>query len=251
MKKILTILGVLIALNSYSQISTRCVVCPAPLNGVPDGYVLTDSSGHAVWKNVAGFDTTAIGVDSLNNLYWGLNGNAGTNPSTDFIGTTDDIDFLIKRNGVEQIDFTSGAIKMGFGIGSNIQVYSSLDLGSSLTGGFLNFYDSNQSGFTTQISAPSITSNRSIGIPDTSFQMVAGVAGNTAINGFINFSNPAAGNILTSDASGNAQWSQITSSTSFDLSALPQYANNAAALSGGLTAGQIYIDNSWHITVVH
>lgn len=59
------------------------------------------------------------------------------------------------------------------------------------------------------------------------------------------------GKVLTSDANGNATWSSLTVNTSTDYSGLPQYANNAAALTGGLTAGQIYIDNSYHITVVH
>lgn len=60
-----------------------------------------------------------------------------------------------------------------------------------------------------------------------------------------------AGKILTSDADGIASWTKITATNQFDFSALPQYANNAAALLGGLTAGQIYVDNSYHITVVH
>lgn len=52
MKRILLICLLFIAANSFGQgsITSKCAVCPPTLNGVPDGYVLTDSSGRAKWK---------------------------------------------------------------------------------------------------------------------------------------------------------------------------------------------------------
>lgn len=38
---------------------------------------------------------------------WGMHGNSGTNPTTDFIGTTDEKDFVIKTNNVQRIRVSS------------------------------------------------------------------------------------------------------------------------------------------------
>ncbi len=40
---------------------------------------------------------------ALTGTFWSLTGNAGTNPATNFIGTTDNIPFLIKANGQEAV----------------------------------------------------------------------------------------------------------------------------------------------------
>ena len=53
------------------------------------GYVLTtDASGNATWQSVA-------------NSGWSLSGNSGTNPLTQFIGTSDNQDVVFKRNNIE------------------------------------------------------------------------------------------------------------------------------------------------------
>ena len=58
-------------------------------SGATSGYVLTsDASGNASWQVVASSG-------------WGLTGNAGTNPATQFIGTTDNQDLVFKRNNIE------------------------------------------------------------------------------------------------------------------------------------------------------
>ena len=59
-----------------------------------------------VLKN-AGFDTTAIGVDSLSNLFWNINGNAGTDPAYNFIGTTDAKNLIIKTRSIERLNIDS------------------------------------------------------------------------------------------------------------------------------------------------
>ncbi len=55
-----------------------------------DGSLLTISGGLPVWQNP-------------NGLFWGLTGNSGTNPVTNFIGTTDAQPLLISTNSVERI----------------------------------------------------------------------------------------------------------------------------------------------------
>ena len=44
---------------------------------------------------------------------WELTGNTGTNPATDFIGTTDDVDLKFRRNNLEVGDLTSYNISFG------------------------------------------------------------------------------------------------------------------------------------------
>ena len=86
MKKLLFLL--LLGATAQAQITTRCAVCPPTLNGVPNGYALRDSSGFARWQFVANDTMTE----------WGLSGNAGTNPATNFIGTTDTQALVLKAN---------------------------------------------------------------------------------------------------------------------------------------------------------
>ncbi len=58
-------------------------------SGATSGYVLTsDASGNATWQLAAGGG-------------WGLTGNTGTNPLTNFIGTIDNQDLVFKRNNIE------------------------------------------------------------------------------------------------------------------------------------------------------
>lgn len=93
--------------QAEAQVNSRCPVCPPSLRGVPDGYALRDSSGYARWQSVAGFDTAAIGVDSLSNLFWGLNGNSG-NSASNFIGTTGSVDFVVKTDAAERLRLNAG-----------------------------------------------------------------------------------------------------------------------------------------------
>jgi hypothetical protein len=49
--------------------------------------------------------------------YWNLTGNSGTNPAVNFIGTTDNVDFVIKTNNSERMRITSAG-KVGIGTAS-------------------------------------------------------------------------------------------------------------------------------------
>ncbi len=77
--------------TANAQVGGRCLVCPPSLQGVPDGYVLTDSSGYARWQAAGGGSDSAA---------WALTGNSGTTAGTNFIGTTDNVDLIFKVAGV-------------------------------------------------------------------------------------------------------------------------------------------------------
>ncbi|MDP2387344.1 MAG: tail fiber domain-containing protein [Bacteroidota bacterium] len=64
--------------------------------GATNGYILTsDASGNATWQ-----------TPSANS--WSLTGNSGTTAGTNFIGTTDPIDVVLKRNNDEAMRLTAG-----------------------------------------------------------------------------------------------------------------------------------------------
>jgi hypothetical protein len=69
MKKLFIGVFLLISLASFGQINLRCPVCPPSLHGVPDGYVLTDSSGNARWQSVPTGDSSNLWETSGGNLY--------------------------------------------------------------------------------------------------------------------------------------------------------------------------------------
>jgi hypothetical protein len=70
----------------------------------------------ATGANGAAGATGATGpTGTFTNNAWLLAGNAGTVPGTDFIGTTDAADWVIKTNNIERMRLTSGGL---FGIGT-------------------------------------------------------------------------------------------------------------------------------------
>ena len=58
-------------------------------------------------------DTANFALNSINS--WNLNGNIGTNSSSNFIGTNDNTDFVLKTNNTEQMRITSAG-RIGIGI---------------------------------------------------------------------------------------------------------------------------------------
>ena len=65
------------------------------------GLRLTNLVNAAVLSTNASGDLVAASSDPANGLYWGLSGNSGTTPGTNFIGTTDNNDVVFKRNNVQ------------------------------------------------------------------------------------------------------------------------------------------------------
>mgnify|MGYP001258080327 CR=1 FL=1 len=62
-----------------------------------------------------GAATSTASIPSPTNYAWGLSGNAGTNPSTNFLGTTDNNGLIFKTNNFERMRISSGG---GISIGT-------------------------------------------------------------------------------------------------------------------------------------
>ena len=73
---------------------------------------------------------------SITANYWSLTGNSGTNPASNFIGTTDAKDFVVKTNNAERIHIlgvTSGSSQVGW-IGMGVALpKSALDVAGNYT----------------------------------------------------------------------------------------------------------------------
>jgi trimeric autotransporter adhesin len=82
--------------------------------GTANQIMQTDGTGNVTWQN----PNTA-----LNNFAWTTTGNSGLNATTNFIGTTDDVDIVFKRNNA----------KAGL-LGSYIAGYGTLSLNNNTTG---------------------------------------------------------------------------------------------------------------------
>lgn len=117
---------------------------------------------------------------AIPNNYWSTNGNAGTVPGTNFLGTTDDVDVVFKRNNVNFGRFRTKNISMGpqsmenitTGINNSAYGYQSLKVNS--TG------DSNTAvGYSSLLSNTSGDSNTAIG-SNALIYNVSG-SGNTAV----------------------------------------------------------------------
>lgn len=87
----------------------------------------TDGSGNVSWSN-----ETAVSVAGSNGVtvsgtypnftvsganFWNRTGNAGTNAATNFIGTTDNVDFVLRTNNTERMRITNSG-NVGIGISS-------------------------------------------------------------------------------------------------------------------------------------
>ena len=205
-----------------------------------DGRTQTVSAGQLV----------GVICDSCYNSHWAANGNDiyNTNSGNVGIGTSAPTNSL-SVNG--SADFSNQVYAVYINASQDITARHGI-FGNASNAGYAIFYDASNTGFYSQFYPQTLSNNRGIFIPDTSGVIPMSIAGAISDNkGAVNWSNYNNGYVLTSDASGNATWQKITATNKFDFSGLPQYANNAAALTGGLTVGQIYVDNSWHITVVH
>src|ERR1044071_6271760 len=68
-----------------------------------------------------------IGSLTVFSQSWSLTGNAGTNPPTNFLGTTDNRPLILKTNNLQRVAITSST-------------YGGLEVGSSNLPGYLNIY---------------------------------------------------------------------------------------------------------------
>jgi hypothetical protein len=134
------------------------------LNPGSNGDVLTLSSGLPVWSAPSG---------GGGGTGWGLTGNSGTTAGTNFIGTTDAKDWVVKTNsggtGGERMRVD---LEGQVGIG-NIQPKVMMDI---------------KGGLATRSGTVSLSNgtNNNVYIGDTSFIRLSGLTGNATINGIRN-----------------------------------------------------------------
>jgi len=75
----------------------------------PSLSINTDTNtGVSTLSLTQGTATSTASIPSPTNYAWGLSGNAGTNPSTNFLGTTDNNGLIFKTNNTERMRLSSG-----------------------------------------------------------------------------------------------------------------------------------------------
>ncbi|CAF0728870.1 unnamed protein product [Rotaria sordida] len=176
---------------------------------------------------------------------WSLTGNSSTNPGTNFIGTTDNKDFVVKTNGTERIRVTDDG-KVGIGTNNpvkaldlvlnssgtnvmnitntNIAGYSSIDFFNHTGGQMCNvgFANSSASYGNTMYFATNADidmtwahNNTEVMRLGTGGMLGIGTSSPSAklhVNGTFRLvdGTEASGKVLTSDGSGNASWQTLT-----------------------------------------
>lgn len=151
--------------------------------------LISDATGNATWQSISGLDTNAVPISQ----FWNTKGNSGTNPATDFIGTTDSKDLVFKTKNAEamRID-TNGNV----GIGT-----TSAPLPLSVQGNVL---------FADNVNSPTVvfsfnaTENTMGALCDSADFIIA----RTKFIGSLQITDGTQSNgyVLTSDANGLASW---------------------------------------------
>ncbi len=104
-------------IQASNSVTDLKIILPGTKGAVNDVLMVTSIAGDST--------TTAWGTSPTLN-YWNLNGNTATTPGTNFIGTTDYRDLVIKTNGVQRMRFLPGGgaiLNAGvIGIGTNAPV---------------------------------------------------------------------------------------------------------------------------------
>lgn len=203
---------------------------------------------------------------------WSLTGNSGTTAGTNFIGTTDNVDLVFKRNGLlsgrigsENTYFgngsgssrTSGVSNAFFGQGAGYfnttgssNTFIGDQSGASNTTGSNNIYIGNQSGvFSTTLSNRIIINSitHATVATDTVESLIYGIQSATVsdqklrVNGKfqINDATQGSGKVLTSDANGVGSWQTPSGGGSGGMAYLTQ---NTAPTGSDTT--KLWVNNS-------
>ena len=179
------------------------------------------------------------------------------------IGTTDAQDLVIKTNDDEIAKFNGdGTYGIRFGIGGLASGYNSISFGAGLATGSSSFAASVSSAFgdvSTGLSAGTAYGNLStaigtgtksksfggvvLGLYNDSTNATSGTVYSTSNRAFqvgIGTSDAIRANAMTVLFNGNTGIGTTTPTSKLQVVGLPVYANNAAAIAGGLTVGAFY-----------
>ena len=148
---------------------------------------------------------------------WSLTGNAGTDPSINFLGTTDAQPLRLSTSGQERLRINSGAAEVG--IGTTASADNTLDILNTTT-----------SGKGINLTANSLTTGSALSIVSNSLSTGSGIrvtssATNLSTNGLVNF------NLSGSNASNSAPVLKVSNSGALNTGAAFQINNNGVGNS--------------------
>jgi hypothetical protein len=185
------------------RVSLTDVTVASPVTSPATGLLVYNTNAAVTGGNGTGFyywtGTQWSRLDNSNSADWRLTGNSGTNPATNFLGTTDNQPLVIRTNNTERMRVTTGG---SVGIGTNTplattDIRGSLWVGTNRFGASppaqLNF---NSDGSGVEINFMPNLYNKWIDVDPTNFDItnieVAGfttvmrfAANNTATSGFL------------------------------------------------------------------
>ena len=170
---------------------------PSPLGSLA---IVQDVAGGTsqLWQKTGVADTawSRIATETVNSVTWSLVGNAGTSASSNFLGTTDAVDFVHRTNNVERLRILSaGSIVTGLtasatyrttNAGANVTTHFLIDPVSSLTSGdSISFDSANDIAFLRSNGTRRIlrSSIMLVDITDTAGAEAGGLAFNTQTTG--------------------------------------------------------------------
>jgi len=141
-------------------------------------------------------NTGLLGKASLNNLAWGLSGNSGTDPATNFIGTTDGKPLYIKSDSISTISYKGSGAVIGVG---NTSSFGGSDSSVFLRG---------------NIAAISAIAETNISGPILSITVDTTQIYNALV---LDNGTQGVGKVLTSDAYGLATWADGSASNLWSI----------------------------------
>jgi hypothetical protein len=171
---------------------------------------------------------------------WSLTGNASTNPTSNFIGTTDNVDFIIKAYGTEKIRFIAGGQTQ---MNGGLYVMSSLGVGTTtcpgrmeVVGGNINLNAS--SNFPTSINTGTSTGAVSIGNSAAGAITIASASS-------VNISTGTGVSATTTLGTSGAQIFASSTTNSDKIAIVPQSATATNTFTGTITSNDLTANRQW------